>query len=140
MENVMIIAMKAIIIHNHKVLIVKRSITDSISPGIWEFAGGKLEFGENLEEGLMRETVEETGLNVTVEKMLFATTFKTNEHRQVVIITYLCHSKTNDIRLSDEHDDYRWVGKKKLLELITKRMSNDLKINNILEQLDLSDD
>lgn len=139
MENVIVVALKAIIVHNNKVLIIKRSKTDPMIPGIWEFVGGKLEFGENLEDGLKREILEETGLKVTIEKMLFATTFQTHEYRQVVIITYLCFSNTKEIQLSFEHDDYKWAGKKELLKLITKRMANDIKSNHILDQLDISD-
>lgn len=140
MENVIVIALKAIIVHDNEILIIRRSKTDPMIPGIWEFAGGKLEFGENLEEGLKREILEETGLEVTIEKSLFATTFQTHEYRQVVIIIYLCFTDSKEIQLSFEHDDYKWVGKKELFKFITKRMANDLKSNHILDQLDIRED
>lgn len=140
MENQIIIAMKALILHEHKILLVKRSCTDSISPESWEFVGGKLEFGEDLEEGLIREIQEETGLTVHIEKMLYATTFKTHETRQVVIINYLCHTLDCKVQLSDEHDDFIWVGERTMRSIIPKRMLQNLEKNHIFEQLELAEE
>ncbi len=137
MENIIINAMKAIIMHDRKALIVKRTENHKIGGGTWEFVGGKLEFGEDLLSGLKREIMEETGLEVIVDKLLFATTFKTHDYRQVVIINYLCRSNTDKVTLSDEHTDYLWADKNTLLEYLGKRTLKDLKDNNILEQLEI---
>jgi 8-oxo-dGTP diphosphatase len=137
MENIIINAMKAVILYEKKALIVKRTETNKIGAGIWEFVGGKLEFGEDLISGLKREIMEETGLEVTVEKLLFATSFKTHDYRQVVIINYLCRSKTDQVIISEEHTDYLWADKAGLLEHLGKRTLKDLEENNILEQLDI---
>ncbi len=137
MENIIINAMKAIILYNRKALIVKRTENNKIGAGTWEFVGGKLEFGEDLISGLKREIMEETGLEVTVEKLLFATSFKTHDYRQVVIINYLCRSNTDHIILSGEHTDYLWADKAALLNNLGKRTLKDLEENHILEQLDI---
>jgi len=42
-----------------RVLLVK-----DVTTGNWDFPGGKIESGETLLEGLQREYVEETGLNI----------------------------------------------------------------------------
>src|SRR6185437_11567047 len=105
MTNTMVVAVKGIIIKEGKVLIVQRSY-DEISGGTWECVGGKIEFGENLEEALVREIREEVGLDVIVEKIIYASTFKTDPSRQVVILTYLCSSENKNIVLSKEHIDY----------------------------------
>lgn len=139
MENSIIIAMKAIVMHNKKALIVKRTTSNKIAGGTWEFVGGKLEFGEDLIGGLKREIMEETGLSVTIDKLLFVTTFKTHEYRQVVIINYLCHSETDLVTLSEEHSDYLWVGKLKLLETLGKRTIKDLEDNFVFEQIDIEE-
>lgn len=139
MENSIIIAMKAIVMHNKKALIVKRTTANKIAGGTWEFVGGKLEFGEDLIGGLKREIMEETGLSVTIDKLLFVTTFKTHEYRQVVIINYLCHSETDLVTLSEEHTDYLWVGKLKLLETLGKRTIKDLEDNFVFEQIDIEE-
>jgi len=90
MENIIVVAIKGIIICDKKILIIQRSSNDDIGANTWEFAGGKLEFGEDLKSGLIREVKEEVGLDVKVLNLAYATTFKTNPHRQVVILTYLC--------------------------------------------------
>jgi 8-oxo-dGTP diphosphatase len=40
------------------------------SPRAWEFPGGALERGEAPEEAVVRETLEETGLDVEVERLV----------------------------------------------------------------------
>jgi len=137
MKKIIINAMKAMILYNKKVLILKRTDNNRIGGGTWEFAGGKLEFGEDLISGLKREISEETGLEVTVDRLLFATTFQTHEYRQVVIINYLCKSYTDKVILSEEHTEYVWADKEILKQRLSKRMLKDLDDNKILEQLEL---
>jgi 8-oxo-dGTP diphosphatase len=86
-------------------LIIQRSADDEIEANIWECAGGNIDFGEDLEDGLIREIKEEVGLSVTVDKLLYAVTFKTNEHRQVIILSYSCTAHDNKVVLSDEHHE-----------------------------------
>ena len=81
MENEFVVAVKGLINCNGKILIIQRCEEDEIGAGTWECAGGKVDFGEDLEAALMREIKEETGLGATVEKLLYATTFKANEYR-----------------------------------------------------------
>lgn len=137
MKKIIINAMKAMILYNKKVLILKRTNNHRFGAGTWEFPGGKLEFGEDLISGLKREIMEETGLLVTVEKLQYATTFMTHEYRQVVIINYLCKTDTDKIALSEEHTEYIWADKKILKERLSKRMLKDLEDNKLLEQLEL---
>lgn len=139
MDNKIVIAMKAVVVHNNKVLIIKRSKTHEFSPGTWEFVGGKLEFGEDLEEGLKREILEETGLTVTIEKMLYATSFKTHHYRQVVILCYLCHTEEKNIILSNEHEEYLWAGKETMKKLLPKNMLKNLKKNHVLDLLNIDE-
>lgn len=137
MENKIVVALKSIIVHNKKVLIIQRSGCDETGAGTWEFAGGKLDFGEDLHDGLKREIKEEVNLDVTAEKLLYATTFKTNPQRQVVILTYLCYADKDNINLSSEHENYLWSDKKQLLELLPKPILNDLEQNHVLDNLDI---
>ncbi len=57
------VAVAAIINDQHKVLISKRP-ADVHQGGLWEFPGGKLEPGESIEEGLLRELQEELGITL----------------------------------------------------------------------------
>jgi len=137
-ENKIVVAVKGLIINDSRVLIVKRANDDEIGGGTWECVGGKIEFGEDLETALIREIKEEVGLTVTVEKILYATTFKTDLTRQVVILTYLCRSKNTNVVLSKEHSEYQWATKKQLKSLLPPEIVTDFEQNNVffLEELE----
>jgi len=120
MRDVILVALKAVIKNNGRYLIVKRAVNDEVGASMWEFPGGKLEFGEDLAEGLKREVKEETNLGINIGKLLYAYTFKTHLHRQLVIITYLCTTDSDVVTISDEHDDYAWVTKEQLKETLYK--------------------
>jgi len=130
-ENKIVVVVKGVILNNYKVLIVQRSNDDEFGGGTWECVGGKIEFGEDLESALHREIKEEVGLDVAVGKVLYATTFKTNPSRQIVILTYLCESKNKNVFLSNEHINYQWVTKDQFRLLITQEIRNDFEENDV---------
>ncbi len=84
-----------------------------------------------METALIREIKEEVGLDVTVEKLLYATTFKTDPTMQVVILTYLCRSKMTDVRLSIDHLEYLWASKAQLKQLLHSGILEDFEKNNV---------
>lgn len=125
------VAVKGVILNENKVLIVKRSNHDDFRSGTWECPGGKIEFGEDLETALIREIEEETGITVTVEKILYATTLKTSPIRQVVIITYLCRTENTNIVLSKEHSEYLWAKRGELKLLLAPEIIKDFERNDV---------
>lgn len=56
----------AVIIREHRVLLAKRP-TGKKHAGLWEFPGGKFELGEDLEQALKREILEELGVEVVAQ-------------------------------------------------------------------------
>lgn len=112
-------------------LIIKRADDSHYSGGTWECVGGKVEFREGIEEALKREVKEEVGLEVTVEKLLYSTSFMTDPKRQVFLLVYLCRCENETIHLSAEHSEYRWCGKQELKQLLTKNILDDFQKNNI---------
>ncbi|WP_342565362.1 NUDIX domain-containing protein [Paenibacillus sp. FSL R7-0345] len=113
-----IVAVKGAVLHQGKILIVRRAAADVIGAGSWECPGGKIDFGEGLEAALEREIAEETGLSVTVGNVLYAASFLTDPGRQVVIITYLCRSEDIHVLLSEEHTAYKWCTRQELQMLL----------------------
>ena len=107
---------KALIEQNGKILIIKRSEKTKAYPGHWDFPGGKLEHGEEPEEGLEREVMEETNLEVKVGEPLFS--YLESKNAFAYIIVYRCKFLGGKIKLSHEHSEYKWVTKSKLKKLL----------------------
>lgn len=57
-------AQKAFIISEGKLLLVRKSDDDPNQAGKWEVPGGRMAFGEEIDEHLKREVREEVGLDV----------------------------------------------------------------------------
>ena len=103
-----------------KILLAKRS-PDKAYPDLWEDVGGGLEPNEKPEDGLLREIREETGLSdIEIVKPLTVFHFfhggKKDTENEIVGISYWCRTKTNEIILSDEHIEYRWVSPKEAVK------------------------
>ncbi|MFJ9577935.1 NUDIX hydrolase [Streptomyces sp. NPDC101191] len=58
----------AIVVHQGRVLMVRRRVSEGELS--WQFPAGEVEPGESREDAAVRETQEETGLDVVVVKLL----------------------------------------------------------------------
>ncbi|MCL5112305.1 MAG: NUDIX hydrolase [Candidatus Marsarchaeota archaeon] len=95
-----------------KFALVLRSTKSSWGIGEWQLPGGKMEWGEKPIDTLEREVFEETGLKILdTPKLLGLHTAqlvaKGNNYHTVQLIYRAKVDGT--IRLSSEHDDYKWV-------------------------------
>jgi 8-oxo-dGTP diphosphatase len=112
------VAVKALIIRDGKILIIKRSSKEDVYKNEWDLPGGKLEFGEHPIDGLKREVKEETGLEIEVIKPISVWTFFKNDGKtQVIGITFLAKPISDEIKLSKEHVDSKWVCLRKLITI-----------------------
>ena len=90
-------------------LLLRRSAACGHWAGQWEIPGGKIDPGEAFDAALRREAVEETGLAVTLGGVLGAS--ETDVDGKLVVYLILSgRLEPGAVRLSEEHDDYRWVG------------------------------
>lgn len=127
------VIVKGLIIKDKKILTLKRSMLDDIGPGIWELVGGRLENNESIESGLLREIKEETNLDCSITRLLYATTYYSEKTQNCIILLYLCNSSQDSIVLSDEHSDYRWVSVDESRQLLGGSILNDLEKFKVLE-------
>lgn len=65
----------AILVHEGRVLLVRRSINERFLPGVWGVPCGKVEPGEKVDDAVVRELREETELVGTVIRYVGETTF-----------------------------------------------------------------
>src|ERR1700737_5171753 len=95
-----IVGVGGVVIENGRALLIRRGSEPLL--GEWSIPGGSLELGETLEEGVARELLEETGLEVRVlelievfdriyvESTAGAAEEKRGPRFHYVIVDYLC--------------------------------------------------
>ncbi|MBU1146259.1 NUDIX domain-containing protein [Patescibacteria group bacterium] len=92
--------------------------------GHWDFPRGAIESGEKEEETVRREAKEETGIADLIflpnfrEKIFW---FYKKDGRTIYkeAIFYLVETKTEEVKLSDEHIDFKWLSYVQAMEQIT---------------------
>jgi nucleoside triphosphatase len=83
--------------------------------------GGHVELGESLEEAVIREAKEETGLDVfdpeflTYQQFIFDDSFYKERH--FIFFDFLCRTEDQAVILNDEAEDYLWVRPEEALSL-----------------------
>jgi 8-oxo-dGTP pyrophosphatase MutT (NUDIX family) len=111
-----------------RVLLLQRAGCCRHFAGLWETPGGKAEPAESLDSVLQREVQEETALSVEIDGVLGASEFELPQSPCLhVCALYFkgrkigpaggeqagpqgaADSPSRDVRLSGEHQDYRWV-------------------------------
>jgi ADP-ribose pyrophosphatase YjhB (NUDIX family) len=102
-----IVGVGAVVVDGGRALVVRRA-TEPLK-GQWSIPGGMLELGEKLREGIVREVMEETGLEVEVFDVLdvFDSIFPDQDGRtqyHYVLIDFLCRPKTTPLNLKEGMD------------------------------------
>ncbi len=120
------VIMKAMVLKNNKILILKRHTKQKVAPDKWEMTGGKLEIEESLEECLTREVKEETNLDIEIKRILYATDHNTEILGKVVIIVYLCEPKNDEVILSHEHSKFKWVEVEEFRRTVFSEIVDDM--------------
>jgi len=112
-----IIGVGAVIVSGGRALLVRRD--SEPLRGEWSVPGGMLELGERLRDGVRREALEETGLQVEPGEVLdvFDSIFtdalgRTQYH--YVLIDYLCRPVSGEAHAASDVSDVRWVGSEAL--------------------------
>lgn len=104
------VSQKAVIFNGDgNILAIRRSNTHPLRPKGWDIPGGDLEFGEDAKEGIKREIAEETGLEVYDLRVVDVISWPNDRGEFWITICYLAKTKTDQVKLSWEHDDFKWV-------------------------------
>ena len=107
------IRLTGILIEDEKILLVKQRVSSERS---WSLPGGRLEHGESLEQGIIREMYEETGLNVKVKKLLYVCE-KTDAVPPLLHITFELERVSGEIQLPSNEFDENLIHDVKMVEI-----------------------
>ena len=121
-----IVGVGAVVIDGESALVVRRA-TEPLK-GQWSMPGGMLELGEKLRDGLAREVLEETGLEVEVGEVLdvFDSIFPDAEGRtqyHYVLIDYRCTVRGGTAKAGSDVSEVRWVTSQEINELGMKEVT-----------------
>lgn len=141
-------AIKAIIINDKKKILllkrkpyflrkkVKKHLKKYVhldKKNIWDLPGGRMKSDETEKQALKREVFEELQLDIKILKKHSSWKFKDSfEDYTVKVNNYLCIiNNIKDLKLSDEHETYKWIFPKD----IRKYKVKDESLYQILENL-----
>ncbi len=121
------LAAKGICEFNDKVLLLKIRSRSAHDAGKWEIPGGKIKKCEFFDEALKREYLEETGLEVDVTSLYKVvrhdyTACKTNEEVKSIQLVMKVTCKSDEVVISEEHDEYGWFSWDEVNEMISKEL------------------
>lgn len=107
-----VLGIGALIFDRGRILLVERG--KEPLKGYWSLPGGVLEIGETLEQGIIREVREETGLEVEPLKMLeiFERIIRDSQgapEYHYVLIDYICRVTGGSLRAADDASRVAWV-------------------------------
>jgi len=106
-----LVGVGAIVVHRGRVLLIRRG--QAPRKGQWSLPGGLVELGESLQDALIREIREETGLAVEPVELVELIDRIIVENRRVryhyVVADYLCRVRGGRVRAASDAAAVRWV-------------------------------
>ncbi|HWF12741.1 MAG TPA: NUDIX domain-containing protein [Candidatus Acidoferrales bacterium] len=117
-----------VVVHEGRALLIRRG--SAPLKGEWSIPGGLLEVGETLEQGVMRELAEETGLDVQVIELIevFERIFPappnadgtpgdcSRPQYHFVILDYLCETRGGTIAAASDALEFAWAREEDLVK------------------------
>ena len=117
-----------VVVHESRALLIRRGHPPL--EGEWSIPGGMLELAETLEQGVVRELREETGLDVKVVELIevFERIFPaspaadgspgdlTRPRFHFVILDYLCEMRGGTLAAGSDALDFAWAREEELVK------------------------
>jgi 8-oxo-dGTP pyrophosphatase MutT (NUDIX family) len=90
-----------------KFLLLKRSEELDLNPDKWDFPSGRID-DEDARDAALRELEEETGIRGKILKT-GESFLQETEDGNFKVHPFLVLAETEEVELSSEHTDYRWI-------------------------------
>lgn len=105
----------------------------------WDCTGGQIEIGESIEEGVLREILEESGVTASVRCLVGVysnvSTFTWHDGKTPVptkvMFDFICDYIDGSLTTSDETSEVIWIPKEKVMDYITLPVLQ-LRFKNVL--------
>ncbi len=102
------VTVKVVILKNDKFLILKRSARNNGTESLWELPGGGVDADEMANQAVVREVREETAIEIKNAVPIYVFELFRKEGK-IIGITYRANCDSDNVCLSDEHTEYRWI-------------------------------
>lgn len=107
--------------HRGEIVLIRRGQEPRL--GEWSIPGGRLEWGESVREGVIREVREETGLEVEIGGLIDVVDAVTREAsgdvvRHYVLIDFLARHLAGALHAGSDAAEARWVAYEALDEYV----------------------
>jgi 8-oxo-dGTP diphosphatase len=112
-----LIGVGAVVIKENRVLLIQRGTPPLL--GEWSLPGGVLECGETLQDAVIREAREETGLIIESIEMLgvYERIIRSDDGRvryHYVLLDFLCRAVGGTLQAGSDAADVRWFAPEEL--------------------------
>jgi len=111
-----LLAADGVVVVDGSILLIRRAFPPF--KGGWALPGGSVDVGETVEEAVVREVCEETGLEVEVKELIGVYSDPARDSRgHTVAVAFLCGVLGGKIRAGDDAADARFFTLDELPEL-----------------------
>ena len=114
-EIVQRVSMKAVIVNDGKVLLLRKALYEGNGgkEGKWNMPGGRVEPGEQWQDALRREILEETGITeLAIKDPIYIgewTPVISGIPTQIICTFLVCQTTQIVVKLNEEHNKYEWI-------------------------------
>lgn len=105
-----------VIIDKNRILLIKRK--NEPFKGKWSLPGGFVDYGETVENAVVREILEETNLSSEVKELIGVYSEPGRDPRgHTITIAFLLHIKKGEVKSGDDATDAKFFELKQLPDL-----------------------
>lgn len=143
-EQLFHVGIKALILNDkNEILILKANpaLLKNNQSAYWDIPGGRIKNGDSPEDTLKKELEEEIGVNaknIDIIKPFDAciSKMKMTENKEGIgfaLFAYICNIHTDNIKLSEEHTEYKWASIDEAKKLLSVKFAKNFidKLNEL---------
>lgn len=124
----------AVVVEGDRVLLVRRA--NPPDAGLWGYPGGKVDWGETVEDAALRELAEETGIGATAGAILGQTDAITRDTTGAIAFHYhlvavRCHSPQGTPQAADDALDAAWVP---VTDVLARALPMSARVDEVLRR------